>query len=75
LLDRGDAMASNIIEKLLSYALGRHLHTPDMAAVRKIASDAAPSEYRFSDIVLGIVESEPFRLNIVEAPAADVAER
>ena len=73
LLERGDAVASNIIEKLLSYALGRHLHSPDMAAVRKIAADAARSQYRFSDIVLGIVESKPFRLNIVEAAA--VAER
>src|SRR5690606_32784924 len=35
LLERGDVVASNIIEKLLSYALGRHLHSPDMAAVRE----------------------------------------
>ena len=75
LLARGDAVASNVIEKLLSYALGRHLHAPDMAAVRKIAAAADDSEYRFSDIVLGIVESEPFRMNIVEGPAAAVAER
>lgn len=75
LLDRGDAVASNIIEKLLSYALGRHLHSPDMAAVRKIAASAAENQYRFSDIVLGIVESAPFRMNIVEAPATVVAER
>ena len=75
LLDRGDAVASNIIEKLLSYALGRHLHSSDMAAVRKIASTAAENQYRFSDIVLGIVESEPFRLKIVETPATDVAGR
>jgi Protein of unknown function (DUF1592)/Protein of unknown function (DUF1588)/Protein of unknown function (DUF1585)/Protein of unknown function (DUF1587)/Protein of unknown function (DUF1595) len=75
LLDRGDAVASNIIEKLLSYALGRHLHSPDMAAVRKIAAESTTSQYRFSDIVLGIVDSDPFRMNIVEAPAAAVAER
>jgi hypothetical protein len=75
LLGRGDAVASTAIEKLLSYALGRHLHAPDMAAVRKIAAASADSQYRFSDIVLGIVESEPFRMNIVEAPAAAVAER
>lgn len=75
LLDRGDAVASNFIEKLLSYALGRHLHAPDMAAVRRIAAAAAEGEYRFSDIVLGIAESDPFRMSIVEAPAAEVAER
>ncbi len=75
LLDRGDAVASNTIEKLLSYALGRHLHSPDMAAVRKIAAAAESNEYRFSAIVLGIVESAPFRMNIVEAPAPAVADR
>lgn len=75
LLDRGDAVASTVIEKLLSYALGRHLHAPDMAAVRKIAASAAADQYRFSDIVLGIVESAPFRTNIVETPATAVVER
>lgn len=75
LLDRGDAVASNFVEKLMSYALGRHLHAPDMAAVRRIANETAASQYRFSDIVLGIVESDPFRKSIVEAPATEVAER
>jgi hypothetical protein len=75
LLAKGDMVASNIIEKLLSYALGRDVHAPDMAAVRKIAASAGADDYRFSDIVLGIVESEPFRLNIVEAPAPAVAHR
>jgi hypothetical protein len=75
LLARGDMVASNIIEKLLSYALGRDVHSPDMAAVRKIAATAGADDYRFSDIILGIVESEPFRMNIVEAAAPAVAER
>jgi Protein of unknown function (DUF1587)./Protein of unknown function (DUF1592)./Protein of unknown function (DUF1595)./Protein of unknown function (DUF1588)./Protein of unknown function (DUF1585). len=70
LLARGDAVASNFIEKLLSYALGRHLHAPDMASVRAIAADTEGNGYRFSDIVLGIVESEPFRTNVVEASPA-----
>jgi hypothetical protein len=75
LLDRGDAVASTIIEKLLSYALGRHLHAQDMAAVRKIAAGTEENGYRFSDIVLGIAESTPFRMNIVEAQGTDVAAR
>jgi len=75
LLDRGDSVASNIIEKLLSYALGRHLRSPDMAAVRTITASSAENQYRFSDIVLGIVESAPFRMSIVETPATEVAVR
>src|SRR5690606_35607324 len=72
LLERGDVVASNIIEKLLSYAFGRHLHSPDMAAVREIAARASPNEYRFSDIVLGIVESPPLNMSIIEPPATAV---
>jgi len=75
LLERGDAVASTFIEKMLSYALGRHLHAHDMAAVRQIAGKSAENNYRFSDIVLGIVESDPFRLKITETPATEVAGR
>lgn len=75
LLERGDAVASTVIEKMLSYALGRHLHSHDMAAVRKIAADSVADDYRFSDIVFGIVASDPFRLKIAETPAAEVAGR
>ena len=75
LLDRGDSVASTIIGKLLSYGLGRHLHAPDMAAVRKIAGDTAQEQYRFSDVVLGIVQSDPFRKNIVDGSPINMAER
>jgi len=75
LLERGDAVASTVIEKMLSYALGRHLHAHDMSAVRKIAAETSGSDYRFSDIVMRIVESEPFRLKIAETPDTDVAGR
>jgi hypothetical protein len=44
-----------------------------MSAVRKIAARTAEDQYRFSEIVLGIVESDPFRKRIVEAPAAEPA--
>ena len=34
----------------------------DAPAVRKIVRDAARKDYRFSSIVLGIVESAPFQM-------------
>ena len=49
-------------EKLLTYALGRVIQYYDMPAVRRIVRDAAPEDYRFSSLVLGIVKSEPFRM-------------
>jgi hypothetical protein len=50
-------------EKLLIYALGRGVDYPDMPVVRSIVRDAAGGNYRFSALVLGIVNSEPFQMN------------
>ena len=72
LLERSDMFARAFTEKLLTYALGRILEPYDMPTVRKIAADAKREDYRFSSIVLGIVESVPFRMKVkqAEAPAA-----
>jgi hypothetical protein len=48
---------------MLTYALGRGLEYYDMPAVRIIAREAAKKDYRFSELVLGIVKSPPFQLN------------
>jgi hypothetical protein len=48
--------------KLLSYAIGRGVETNDLPAIRKIARDAARNEYRWSSIILGIVNSPPFSM-------------
>jgi hypothetical protein len=50
--------------KLLSYALGRGIEYYDMPAIRKIARDAAKSDYRWSAIVSGVVTSTPFTMGI-----------
>lgn len=60
LLGRGESLVTTITEKLLTYALGRAVEARDMPAVRSIVRSAAGDSYRFSDIVLGIVNSEPF---------------
>jgi hypothetical protein len=49
-----------VTEKLLTYALGRGLAYYDEPAVRRIVREAAPQHYRFSSLVLGIVNSTPF---------------
>jgi hypothetical protein len=41
--------------------------------VRKIAAEASENQYRFSEIVMGIVGSDPFRLKIAESGATEVA--
>ena len=61
LLARPDRFVGTLTEKLLTYALGRGLEPYDMPAVRAIVRRAADEEYRLSAVVLGIVESLPFR--------------
>jgi len=51
-------------EKLLTYALGRGVEYYDMPLVRSIVRDAEKSNYRFSSLVLDIVKSEPFQMNM-----------
>ncbi|HMF93724.1 MAG TPA: DUF1585 domain-containing protein, partial [Vicinamibacterales bacterium] len=51
-------------EKLLTYALGRGVEYQDMPLVRAIARDADRNGGRFSAIVLGVVSSKPFQMNM-----------
>jgi len=60
LLDRPEQFPRTVTEKLMAYALGRRLEYYDRPAVRKIVRDAAASDYRWSSIILGIVESPNF---------------
>lgn len=60
LLKQPALFARTITEKLLTYALGRGVDWRDAPAIRRIVMEAAPREYRFSDIVLGIARSLPF---------------
>jgi Protein of unknown function (DUF1592)/Protein of unknown function (DUF1588)/Protein of unknown function (DUF1585)/Protein of unknown function (DUF1587)/Protein of unknown function (DUF1595) len=60
LLSRRDAFARCFAEKMLTYALGRGLDRGDRRAVDQIVARLARNEYRFSALVLAVVESEAF---------------
>jgi hypothetical protein len=64
LLRYSDQFVRNATEKLLTYALGRGVEYQDMPLVRKIVRDSASSNYRFSSIVVNIVTSTPFQMNM-----------
>lgn len=49
-------------EKLLTYGLGRGLERYDRRSVREIAEATAAGDYRFSRLIIAIVESLPFRM-------------
>ena len=59
-----DQFVRVVTEKLLTYALGRGVEYQDMPLVRSIVRDAAASNYQFSSLVLGIVKSPPFQMNM-----------
>ena len=71
-----DQFAAVATEKLLTYALGRGVDYQDMPLVRAIARDAGRDGNRFSALVLGVVRSRPFQMNMktdVATPTASTA--
>jgi len=62
LLQRSGQFVHTVTEKLLTYALGRGVEAPDMPVVRSIVEETGREDHRFSSIVLGIVNSMPFRM-------------
>jgi Protein of unknown function (DUF1585)/Protein of unknown function (DUF1588) len=64
LLSRSDAFVTTATEKLLTYAIGRPVEYFDMPTVRSVVRRAAQNDYRFSSLVLGVVESAPFQMKM-----------
>ena len=69
LLARREMFVIEATRKLLTYALGRPVAHSDMPAVRAIVREAGGVDYRFSALVLGIVDSSPFRMKTKLAAA------
>ncbi len=67
LLTRREQFVRTVTERLLAYALGRRVEYYDLPIVRQIVRDAAPSGYRWSSIILGIVKSAPFQMRRPES--------
>ena len=59
---RSDRFVATLTEKMLTYALGRGLEYYDAPSVRAILRDASRDDYRFGSLVVGIVQSPPFRM-------------
>jgi hypothetical protein len=51
-----------LADRLLTFALGRGLEASDQCCVDQIADDLGRNDYRFSSLVVSIVQSEPFRM-------------
>ena len=70
--DQPDLFAATVVEKLMTYALGRGVEYYDAPAIRTIVRDGAARDYRWSALISGIVTSAPFQMRMSGgATAAD----
>ena len=64
LMKKPAIFVSTLTEKLMIYGLGRGLGAHDMPEIRKIVHQAESKNYRFSELILGVVKSKPFQLRV-----------
>jgi hypothetical protein len=62
LLERPELFVTTLTEKLLTFGLGRGYEHSDAPAVRAIVRNAAADDFRLSSLVVGLVQSTPFRM-------------
>lgn len=66
---RRDEFLRCLTQKMMTYALGRKLEYSDDAAIESIVARLKQNEHRFSELVVGIVLSEPFRfIRVTDEP-------
>lgn len=68
-----DTFERVVIERMLTYALGRGVEYEDMPTVRAIAREMAGNKHKFSALALGIVKSPAFQMNTKPAATKAVA--
>jgi hypothetical protein len=71
LLESRDEFAQCLVEKLLTYALGRGVERFDRPTIKAITRQVAANDYRFSALVFGIVNSVPFQMQQDAPPAPE----
>ena len=73
LLSHREQFVRTFAEKLTVFALGRGLESYDQPAVRKVLKGAAASDYTWSSVILGIVNSTPFQMRTAREPEVAAA--
>jgi hypothetical protein len=71
LVTQRDAFTRAIAGKLMTYALGRGLERSDRRALAQVATNVAAEQYRFSSLVLQIVNSQAFQMRRAEPKPAE----
>ena len=67
LLSHPEYFVETVTEALLTFAVGRSTEYYDRPVVRSIVAESASSDYRWSSLILGVVNSAPFRMRSARA--------
>ncbi len=67
LLSVQPALQGTLVEKLMTYAVGRGVEATDMPAVRQVIRNAAGAHNRWSAVILEVVKSAPFQSRRAES--------
>jgi hypothetical protein len=70
MIKQADSFVANITAKLMAYGLGRRVEYYDRPAIRQIVKNASAQNYRWSEIIVGIVKSPAFLMRETTQPAA-----
>ncbi len=75
LLNYRESVARNVVQRMMTYAVGRGMDYQDMPQVRLVQADARADDYRFQSIISAVVRSEMFLNNekIADAEVASAA--
>ena len=60
-----DGLAKTLVERLLTFAIGRELTPDDRCAIDEIVAKTKPNGYRLADLVTEVVQSRPFQFQTV----------
>ena len=72
LLARPIPLVRTFTLNLMAYAMGRRVEYHDQPALRKIVREAEEDGYKMSSFIVGVVNSEPFRMKRAVVAAEDM---
>jgi len=74
LMQHPEQFVQTLTERLMTYAVGRTMDYQDMPTVRQIVRNIAKDDYRFSSLVMNIVESDQFMKQSVPEVAGEATQ-
>lgn len=66
MMKRPEVFVRTLTEKLITFALGRGIEPSDAAAIREIVRRSEKEDFRFSSLIVGIVQSPLFTMRMSE---------